>query len=374
MAFQGTNGQTNFGYNQNQNQMQNLLQMQQQQLRLQQQNQLKQLQLARALSGVNNFGLANINPLLLAQLQVQQLNQMKQQQLQQLAKQQQKQQQQLLLKKLGINQEKKNKKFSKKVKKSQPASSLCSGNSSGTDESPIVPHRRIIAINLPDNIQSIDTVTGVFHPYGDVSLVKVLKPGKTLPSDVKSYLSRVPDLGRTVCALIDFETARAAKFAVHVLRQRENEAGFRCALLKNGVEEKLYGERMSGKITSAGSCSSDINTSDSGITSEDGSAASAPSTSASEISDTETLKTETDSDSEMKKERKMVKEIANKTVLKYSREYLLGFEHKSATFTWPNMEVVKRTKVSPKSEPIRQSIGPKDLKTRGFRLARNMTF
>ena len=80
----------------------------------------------------------------------------------------------------------------------------------------------------------------VFHPYGDVTLVRVLKPGKQLPFDTKQYASKIPELGTVTCALIDFETARAAKFAVHVLRQRADEIGFRLALLKPGIEEKLY--------------------------------------------------------------------------------------------------------------------------------------
>ena len=139
------------------------------------------------------------------------------------------------------------------------------------DDKPL-PHRRILAINLPINIQTIETVTSVFHPYGDVTVVRVLKPGKNLPSDVKPWLRVIPDLGRTCCAIIDFETARAAKFAVHVLRQRDEEVGFRCALLKQGVEEKLYEDKAEKvKIGHSGvnlKVSPD-NNSDSGVTSED---------------------------------------------------------------------------------------------------------
>merc|ERR1712227_85066 len=110
------------------------------------------------------------------------------------------------------------------------------------DGSKAKPYKRVIAINLPSDLQSIDAVTSVFHPYGDVTLVRVLKPGKALPFDTKQYAAKVPELGTVPCALIDFETARAAKFAVHVLRQRADEVGFRLAILKPGVEEKLYAD------------------------------------------------------------------------------------------------------------------------------------
>jgi hypothetical protein len=108
------------------------------------------------------------------------------------------------------------------------------------DGSKAKPYKRVLAINLPADLQTIDAVTAVFHPYGDVTLVRVLKPGKQLPFDTKQYASKIPELGTVPCALVDFETARAAKFAVHVLRQRAEEVGFRLALLKPGIEEKLY--------------------------------------------------------------------------------------------------------------------------------------
>ena len=63
-----------------------------------------------------------------------------------------------------------------------------------------------------------------------------------MPFDTKQYAAKVPELGTVPCALVDFETARAAKFAVHVLRQRADEVGFRLAILKPGVEEKLYAD------------------------------------------------------------------------------------------------------------------------------------
>lgn len=138
---------------------------------------------------------------------------------------------------------KKKTKTTKKNETNETKGSSKFGSSSGgaleLNEKP-KPYKRVLAINLPSNLQTIDAVTAVFHPYGDVTLVRVLKPGKQLPFDTKQYASKIPELGSVTCALIDFETARAAKFAVHVLRQRADEIGFRLALLKPGIEEKLY--------------------------------------------------------------------------------------------------------------------------------------
>lgn len=51
---------------------------------------------------------------------------------------------------------------------------------------------------------------------------------------------KIPDLAKTVCAIIEFEAADAAKFAVQTLRFRTKELGFRLALLETGVNIENY--------------------------------------------------------------------------------------------------------------------------------------
>jgi len=202
-----------------------------------------------------------LHPLLQQALILQADLQQKQQQQQQ---QQQHQQQQQL-------QTKTKKKT--KTKKSKDHETIEKPVMKPIDDTKAKPYKRVIAINLPAELQSIDTVTSVFHPYGDVTLVRVLKPGKALPFDTKQYAAKIPELGTVPCALVDFETARAAKFAVHVLRQRADEVGFRLAILKPGVEEKLYADDESIKqqqqlmMKNMSSSSSDSdNQIDSGVT------------------------------------------------------------------------------------------------------------
>ena len=110
------------------------------------------------------------------------------------------------------------------------------------DNENFLPNRRILAVNLPKSLQNVEAVAGIFYPYGDAT-VQILKPGKTLPDDVTPYVEKVPDIGRSFCAIIDLETSRAAKFAVHVLRRREEKLGFRLGMLKAGIEEKLYEQK-----------------------------------------------------------------------------------------------------------------------------------
>ena len=75
-----------------------------------------------------------------------------------------------------------------------------------------------------------------FESLMNTFVVKYAKrPNKALPFDLKQFQKQIPDLGRTVCAIIEFESAPAAKFAVDTLKFRTQELKFRLALLEPGV-------------------------------------------------------------------------------------------------------------------------------------------
>ncbi|CAG5110440.1 Oidioi.mRNA.OKI2018_I69.chr2.g4842.t1.cds [Oikopleura dioica] len=110
------------------------------------------------------------------------------------------------------------------------------------------PSKRVIAVDLPSNLQTIESVTTIFYPYGEVLLVRVLRPKKQLPFDLKQFQAEIPDLGKTVCAIIEFEQADAARFAVQALKMRTKAYGFRLALLEAGAEEDLYGPELEPQL------------------------------------------------------------------------------------------------------------------------------
>ena len=47
--------------------------------------------------------------------------------------------------------------------------------------------RSVIAINLPMSSPTIESVTSLFAAYGDLTQVRILKPGKKLPSYLTDY-------------------------------------------------------------------------------------------------------------------------------------------------------------------------------------------
>jgi len=100
------------------------------------------------------------------------------------------------------------------------------------------PVKKVVVVNLPEDLQTIESVTQRCQKYGEILLVRVLKPGKVMPFDLQLYSGKIPDLGQTVCAIIEFETPQAAKETVE-----KEEGQLRLALLQQGAEVSLYGPR-----------------------------------------------------------------------------------------------------------------------------------
>ncbi|XP_013781104.1 la-related protein 6-like [Limulus polyphemus] len=70
--------------------------------------------------------------------------------------------------------------------------------------------RSVVAYNLPLGQPSAEHVKELFSKCGDVSQVRILQPGSTIPSDIKCHLSRVES---AICAVVEFVKVEAAKKA-----------------------------------------------------------------------------------------------------------------------------------------------------------------
>jgi hypothetical protein len=73
-----------------------------------------------------------------------------------------------------------------------------------------------------------------------LGLVRILKPGKEIPSDLRNYATQVPDIGKTMCAVVDFEQSESALQAVRCLKDDLVEQKMRLALLGPRVRRTLY--------------------------------------------------------------------------------------------------------------------------------------
>jgi hypothetical protein len=143
-------------------------------------------------------------------------------------------------------------------------------------------NKRAILVDLPGYLYSIPALASFFEPYGEVAMLQVLPQKRIWDGDLIDILgaSMCTRLSRkSLCAVVEFHSARMAKFIIGILRKRLPTLKFRCALLKpsaaieltnqadslgltNAVRVKSKTSNSSGSETGLNSTSSDSNNSD----------------------------------------------------------------------------------------------------------------
>jgi len=103
----------------------------------------------------------------------------------------------------------------------------------------------VLCIKMPNTLGSVGAVTSMFSEYGRISLVRVLLEGKPVPCDLRNYATQVPDMGSTLCAVVEFESEEEATNCVKQLNSRQAENGnefdgMRAALLGPRLRRNLY--------------------------------------------------------------------------------------------------------------------------------------
>ncbi|XP_013419128.1 la-related protein 6 [Lingula anatina] len=104
------------------------------------------------------------------------------------------------------------------------------------------PSRTVVAFNLPMTDPSIESVAELFSKHGEIALIRIIRPGKAIPSDVKKHLSKHPQLETSVCAVIEFENHESAKNAVESVDKDNWRSAIHVALLAE-PKKKEKGEK-----------------------------------------------------------------------------------------------------------------------------------
>ncbi|KAK2525018.1 hypothetical protein Q9233_009065, partial [Columba guinea] len=60
----------------------------------------------------------------------------------------------------------------------------------------------------------LETITRMFSPFGTIASIHILRPGRKLPSDVRKYASRFPELLSRCCSLVEYESLGSARRAL----------------------------------------------------------------------------------------------------------------------------------------------------------------
>ncbi|MBN3317096.1 LARP6 protein, partial [Atractosteus spatula] len=90
----------------------------------------------------------------------------------------------------------------------------------------------------------METAMKLFGAHGTISSLRILRPGKELPAELKKYAKKHSELGRRVCAVVEYEYLEGARKAYEALRAEQLSAGGR------GVRVALLGSRGTRKTCS----------------------------------------------------------------------------------------------------------------------------
>ncbi|KAK1805773.1 hypothetical protein P4O66_001956 [Electrophorus voltai] len=98
----------------------------------------------------------------------------------------------------------------------------------------------------------------VFGLYGTITSLRILRPGKEVPAELRRYAKKHAELGRKLCAVVEFEYldgARKAYEALGVAEQQQGGKGIRVALLgSRGTRKSVcHGEESEESIENDGS-------------------------------------------------------------------------------------------------------------------------
>ncbi|NWZ87279.1 LARP6 protein, partial [Poecile atricapillus] len=80
-----------------------------------------------------------------------------------------------------------------------------------------VPPSKLLAWELQPRQQELllqetflETIARMFSPFGAIASIRLLRPGRKLPSDVRRYSGRFPELLSRCCALVEYESLESA--------------------------------------------------------------------------------------------------------------------------------------------------------------------
>uniref|UniRef100_A0A182J3F7 Uncharacterized protein n=1 Tax=Anopheles atroparvus TaxID=41427 RepID=A0A182J3F7_ANOAO len=75
------------------------------------------------------------------------------------------------------------------------------------------PSRTVVATGLPYDKYTVEKVSELFSKCGEISLIRVLRPGGPIPADVRQFINKHPELQQNECALVEFTESASARRA-----------------------------------------------------------------------------------------------------------------------------------------------------------------
>lgn len=105
------------------------------------------------------------------------------------------------------------------------------------------PGRTVVVTGLEN--ASMESVSEIFSKCGEIELIRIVRPGKAIPVDLKSYFTKHPELETETCAVVAFETMAAAARACSEISK---EGGMRVVELgKQGTKKEKSKSKLKSK-------------------------------------------------------------------------------------------------------------------------------
>lgn len=102
------------------------------------------------------------------------------------------------------------------------------------------PSRTVVVTNLPMEKPTIENVAEIFREFGEIALIRILRPGNPIPADVRSFANKHPEINGSISALVEFDRTESAKQAIERLNGdwRSDVEGIKVMELNAPASEK----------------------------------------------------------------------------------------------------------------------------------------
>lgn len=107
--------------------------------------------------------------------------------------------------------------------------------------------RTVIIQNYPNPQPASEDIEREFTKYGEVTLVRILYPDRSVPLDVKPSRSRHPAIGKSLCILVEFESREGAEKACMRFNSQQSWRDQLSVALLNAGEERGNTKLKDGK-------------------------------------------------------------------------------------------------------------------------------
>lgn len=81
-------------------------------------------------------------------------------------------------------------------------------------------------------------ISEIFRPFGCLSTVRLIRPGKEIPLDLRNHTAKHPEIGGQTCVVVEFDKTEDCQMAHKTLGKKAREDN-------NGWEYNLLGKNNS---------------------------------------------------------------------------------------------------------------------------------